>query len=282
VNRERSLTYQLCRAATARKPPHWAVVFETLTFEAYFDETGPREQDALVTGAAFYVANAEQWFNFEQAWSAVLQRPEFDLRFFHATDYANSKDQFQGWDNAKKLALAKCLFPILLPPNTWIGHGYGIVNRDWADAIKGHDRLRALMGKPFMLCVQRLMEILLQYFRPLPSDHRVAVFFEDNDFKGEITKLWDNWLKPHDPQDRLISLNFAGKRDFVPLQAADFLAYESYKEIDRVRFDRPRPKRKSLELVEAAGNVRALMWDRENLPKAFARLERILDMDAPR
>jgi hypothetical protein len=93
-------------------------------------------------------------------------------------------------------------------------------------------------------------------------------------------KLWDNWLKKYDPQDRLISLNFAGKKDFVPLQAADFLAYESYKEIDRVRFERPRPKRKSLELIEAAGNVQARMWDRENLPKAFDRLERMLDLDA--
>jgi len=276
IPRERSLTWQLCRAATARKPPHWTVGFETLTFEAYFDETGPKE-DAPVTGAAFYVANAEQWFEFEQGWSGVLGKPEFDVKIFHATDYANSWGEFKGWDNDKKLALAKCLFPILLPPNTWIGFGYGVVNQDWAEAIKGHDRLKSRMGKPYMLCVQRLMEILIQYFSPLPVDHRVAVFFEDNDYKSEITALWDNWLKKHDPQGRLISLNFAGKKDMVPLQAADFLAYESYKEIDRVRFARPRPKRKSLELVEAAGNVRALMWDRENLPKAFDRLERTLD-----
>jgi Protein of unknown function (DUF3800) len=253
-------------------------VFDTLTLEAYFDETGLKE-DALVTGAAFYVANGEQWFNFEQAWTTVLRKPEFDIKVFHATDYANSWGEFKGWDNDKKLALAKCLFPLLFPPNTWIGQGYGVVNQDWTDTIKGHHRLKALMGKPYMLCVQRLLEILLQYVSMLVPEQRVAVFFEDNEFEGEITALWDNWIKKHDPQERLISLNFGNKNDLVPLQAADFLAYESYKEIDRLRFDRSRSKRKSVELAESSGVVQVRGWDRDNLPKAFDRLERILDLD---
>lgn len=272
TSREESVTWQLCKAATARRAPYWAMVFET-----YIDETGVHE-GAPVTGVAAYIATGEQWFQFEQAWLGVLRKPEFNVEAFHATDYENGWGEFKGWDATKKVSFAKCLFPVLAA-NTWVGQGYAVVNQDWDDALQGHDLLRSLMGTPYMGCVQRVLEILLELFRPMPMDHRIAVFFENNDSSGDILRLWNNWLKKHDPQDRLITVNFGGKKDFVPLQAADAFAYEVYKELDNLRFDKGRPRRKSLEVMDSVGNIRARIWDRQNLPKAVARLERTLDLD---
>jgi len=122
-----------------------------------------------------------------------------------------------------------------------------------------------------MICFQRVVEVLLEKMESAPPDTRLALFHENNDFTGEAQKCWDQWLKPHDKYNRLISLTFGGKKDFVPLQAADALAYESYKALNNYRYDKGR-RRESLEIMRR-GDILTKFWDRENLARAVPRLE---------
>ena len=73
----------------------------------------------------------------------------------------------------------------------------------------------------------------------------------------------------------LVSLTFGGKGDFVPLQAADALAYESYKALDNQRFGKGRT-RKSLEIMQSTGNIAVFASDRDTLPKQIATAEQAL------
>lgn len=260
------LVRQLCRAVSPRKP-HWVVV---VLFEMYMDETGTHEQ-APVTGAAAYLARSDQWENFTLHWTTALQK--FGIEVFHATDYENSKGEFLGWKPPKKLALAKCLFP-LLPSNTWIGIGNAIVNQDWESALVGHKELKAQLGSPYLGCFQRIIDRLLMNFKSHSPEDQIAVLVECNDFTEGINKIWVDWLKRQDTQNRLVSLSFGGKKDFVPLQAADALAYESYKALDNQRFQRDR-KRKSLEIMQSTGNIEVFTLDKRSLPRAVARAERL-------
>jgi len=195
------LVGQICRAVSRRKP-HWVAV---VLFEMYMDETGTHEQ-APVVGAAAYLARSEQWENFTLCWTGILQDPRFDVKVFHATDYETFHGEFEGWPVEEKVALGKRLFP-LLPTNTWIGIGNAVVSQDWNDALQGHDELRVMLGAPYLGCFQRIIDRLLLNFRLNPPDDQIAIFCEDNDFKGEITKIWDNWFKKVDTQKRLVACN---------------------------------------------------------------------------
>lgn len=130
------------------------------------------------------------------------------------------------------------------------------------------------LAPPYLGCFHRVIERLLMAFEPHPPEDQIALFCEDNDFKGEIGKIWDYWLKKRDSQNRLVSLTFGRKTDFVPLQAADALAYEAYKALDNQRFGKGR-KRKSLEIMGSTNNIHVFYFDKENLPRTVAHLEEV-------
>jgi hypothetical protein len=253
----------------SRRQPHWVAV---VLFEMYMDETGMHE-NARVTGASAYLARTEQWEFFEIAAKALYD--QFGIEGFHATDYETFQGEFKDWDLGKKAAFAKCFFP-LLSANTWIGIGNAVVNEDWENALDGHDELRKLLGEPYLGCFQRIIDRLLISFQLHPPDDRIAVFCEDNDFKGAISEIWDNWFKRIDTQKRLVSLSFGGKDDFAPLHAADALAYESYKVLDNDRYQRGRPPRRSLLSMQATNNLTVFVSTKENIPSMIAHAERTL------
>jgi hypothetical protein len=61
---------------------------------------------------------------------------------------------------------------------------------------------------------------------------RFAYHFESGaNGRGQILKLFSNNMKRCDLKDefRLLTLGFSDKREFLPLQAADILAYEIYR-----------------------------------------------------
>jgi hypothetical protein len=241
---------------------HW-----TMIIQAYMDETGIHD-GAPITAVAGYLASEEMWRKFSEEWTAVLR--EFGVRVFHATDYENFKGGFKGWTLEKKVRFAECLFPIL-PANTWIGLGYAVVNQDYEDALQGHERLKAMLSSPYMLCFQGIIERLARPFQGNPTRDRLAFFFENNDFEREAFLCWD-WLKRQTFGEKLVSITFGSKNDFVPCQAADALAYETYKALDNQRFGKGRT-RKSLEVMQSTNNTRILFWDRENLAHTIPRLE---------
>ena len=86
--------------------------------------------------------------------------------------------------------------------------------------------------------------------------------------------MWDSfdWLNERYGAQRHLTLSFGEKRDFVPLQAADILAYEGNK---RLRVPE-NPERKAWKALNTdKPKIWAMHYGKRNMPALLENLEKI-------
>jgi len=234
--------------------------------EGFFDDSGTHH-GSLVTAIGGCVARAEQWAVFAQEWRRVLDG--FDVSFFHSTDLANSQEQFKGWDDSKKRSFITELAGVMgsyaktAIAGLIVLNDYSIVP-EWA-------RKTAAFGDEYNFCFQMCVGLTMSWVDglnpPMPERDQVAFTFDQRP-KGEgITRDAYFYIKKfRDPNDRMGTLAFADKKRLLPLQAADFVAYESYKHIDNQERRSGRHMRGSLAvLVENVWQFEAYVFRAEHL-----------------
>jgi hypothetical protein len=86
-----------------------------------------------------------------------------------------------------------------------------------------------MFGAPYTACFQWAISIIMEIATERGKGERMAFVHEVNDYKGECFKAFEYVKEILNPRDITMSLSFAGKKDFPPLQAADILAYEGGK-----------------------------------------------------
>lgn len=74
-----------------------------------------------------------------------------------------------------------------------------------------------------------------------PNVKLTIVFSEQAEFKGIAKEVFHVYKTEHDSDNRLNTPDFEDMKTVVPLQAADIVAYEFYKEVERRQY-RPEGK----------------------------------------
>ncbi len=75
-----------------------------LMLTAFMDETGhSKDERQRFNGMAGLLATGDDWEQFERQWKVILD--EYKIPFFHMKDFANRKQFFKGWDEAKRREL---------------------------------------------------------------------------------------------------------------------------------------------------------------------------------
>ena len=124
-----------------------------------------------------------------QAWQKEWNRLKKPICVVHAADCANQGEEFKGGTGPSGLPLQREL--------------------------------------PYGACFQWVVQTLINKMEEYGDNQRIAFFHEQNDYEMEAVKAFE-WVKQHRSEKRRpISLKFGGKHDYVPLQAADILAYEA-------------------------------------------------------
>ena len=197
-------------------------------YTAYFDESGthPESDAAVVAGFVFDVT---QWEAFSEKWRKVLT--EFGVDFMHMTDLENRRRQFTGWSVAKKEELLNLLLPII-HDHTFRSVGVVVFKKSF-DALLS-DPVKQICGDQYglatLVCWRHLGLVMQEWDGwincTMESGAQGAgalllIHTEDSKFT-----TWHN-------EHRILNLSFADKREFLPLQAADILAYELYKDVPR-------------------------------------------------
>jgi len=101
-----------------------------------------------------------------------------------------------------------------------------------------------------------------------------SLVHELNDYRQEALESF-NWIKKHgNPLGNIIGLQFAEKKDYVPLQAADILAYEGNK---RLRDPSRQERRAWTALDPDKTRIFAAYYGRDNMADLISRLELIRD-----
>jgi len=186
-----------------------------------FDASGDDARPHLTV--AGFVSSAADWEKFTVAWSNRLKQDE--IEFFHAADLDNFWGPFRHWqDRPDRKTLRENLCADLmsiLKAHVYQKFGSTVINDAF---LKMDEKLRegfalcaySLAGRT---CEKQLREYLASHFT---RETEFAVIFEAGDKgKGKLQKRIS--------EDSGLQVTFLPKKDFVPLQAADWLAYEANK-----------------------------------------------------
>jgi hypothetical protein len=212
----------------------------TSVIKIFMDESGTHDGSPYVTVAA-YAGKPKHWAAFSTEWTAK-KKPD-DIGVYHAADCANQHGEFKDWQKQRSTEFAAKMLPIIAahPP---IGVVIGIEMAAFNRAMAPHPSLRKMVGTPYGCCFQWVVQTIMDKLEEHGSNERIGFFHERNDYQAEATKSFDfvaNQRKRHRGE---MTLTFGGKQDYVPLQAADILAYEGSKLMQCL--DAGRPKRKAI------------------------------------
>lgn len=211
-------------------------------FIFYGDESYGDEDAYAVAG---YVASVQQWEGFTKQWKQLANEEGFKI--FHKADLeVNAQESEFAWPDLnskekydKKTRINKRACSIILN-HVLGGVGQAVQKSAWQRSITEHKSNwprvvgRSCYAAGVWGCLNLVAELLDRKRRV----GMVRYVFEDKkrDGKGEAQALLQE-LKD-DPRTRvkfrIADFSFEKKEDpkYIPLQAADFLAYESYRQID--------------------------------------------------
>jgi len=200
-----------------------------LVLKAYFDDSGTHAGSPAVIWAGF-MAHVDEWTDLEHEWSALLQRE--GLTHMHMADLANSRGQFDLWGEARRDALTHEFRQIIQARNI-IGIGAVVRTDAWAEVVAG-TWLEKRLHSPVLFAFEHAIQQALHWAQAADLQTGIS---EKIDFVFDLREQdaakgldlanrygeagpWAPWFK---------SAIFLRMREAIPLQAADMLAFETYR-----------------------------------------------------
>ena len=191
---------------------------------------------------------------------------------FHASHLNAHDHEFTGWTPQRSKRYTKTLLRIITSQKTKLhAHGIGMFAEEYEKIISPEGR--AKFGHPYLACFKHCITSLAFKMESEGWDAswKFSVIFDRNEFEDEAERLFYA-LKNH-PQfkyrHRLGTCTRGSAEEFIPLQAADLIAYESY----RFLHTRKQRARKALEKMFQKNTFSGIVWDENMLRDVKAELE---------
>jgi hypothetical protein len=242
-------------------------------YSAFLDERGTHKESKIVVVAGF-ISNVTQTEELSEEWKKALNL--WGIPMFHMADFESRRGCFEQWTDDQRrdrlnhlLDLMKCY--------TFNSIAF-VVRKKSFDKIftaKAKRRVGDAYGIAAIGCWHNLALVA--------KDQRIDGYIRFTMEKGcrgvaALKRIHDNestdpgWVKVN----RIESLSFQDKRTFLPLQAADIMAYEIYKQAHRQFDGEIRPTRYPLRELASPGHQWHYATD-EELKRVHAYLVRVRD-----
>jgi hypothetical protein len=197
---------------------------------AYCDESGTHldSQIAVIGG---YVSTVEEWCLFIGQWRRLLER--FRIPFLHMNDLNQLSGPYTGWNEEKRTAFLDKAHTII-KKRTKAGFASAVRREDFLREIP--QRKRDLLGGEYGWCTQACLATVSKWAESQALHGPISwVFEKGHTRKREVIEVQNMFFElSSDPQFGMIGTtwDFADK-DLSPLQAADAITYETYKQAVR-------------------------------------------------
>lgn len=225
-------------------------------FTIYFDDSGTHPESNTAV-AACYVSTAEKWARLEREWHEIAAKEGFET--FHMAEFAAGRGEFEGWDDAKRRFVLGRLCSLI---NIRVRTGFiaGVRKPDYDEVVK--KEFRKYCGRYHYSFALRTCVTGVRGWRNEfePSCTMQYVFDQMGKGKGEIIDVMNKAVqksKEDASKDGILALSgysFEDKKSFLPLQAADILAWTSFQYTQYLAVKRPLSwiAREALDLVQRA------------------------------
>ncbi len=195
-------------------------------FTAYFDASG--HPDGLdVLAVAGFIAEVNQWIEFERNWKEILNRQDFKVSSLHMKDFCHSTGEFASWkgDEQRRRNFLSALIGTIK-----VRARHSFANSIYLPDYRALDQKYELSDNYPPLaysggnCIGHVHQWAQKWGIP-QSD--IAYCFEDGDKdRGKLASQAQSVYG--------INVNFLKKAQNVAFQAADLLAYEHFNANRRV------------------------------------------------
>jgi hypothetical protein len=216
-----------------------------VVLEAYFDESGhPADCSLKVFSIAGFIAPCNIWKRWELDWLYALSKFGIRPEEFHMKDYAHSNGAFSGWkgqEGQRRQFLADLLHafnPLFVPI------GSSVILEHYRNLS---DRHKEIIGNEYELCFKHLLLECVAEVSHCPEGEEVSLVFEEQkEFSGHAHQAYGDFRASNpDLAARIHSVTWTPKKEkFLPLLAADLLAYEMREHIEELHYKEESKRRK--------------------------------------
>jgi hypothetical protein len=219
-----------------------------LALRAYFDESGTHCGSPVCVVAGL-VGYTDEWETLWAEWDSVLKREQVGT--FHATDCATGwGKKYLGWPAKKRDAFYAELLDIVLARRLR-GLVAAVGRRDYAEAFVGLSA-ECVYPQPYIVGFRRVIDLACEYAIATHPGEKLTLIFESakgNPRAHELSQFLEKW---HDWEhyDLVDGIDWK-KKTTIPLQAADAVAYETWRELTRESRFAPRSQFQKLDPILA-------------------------------
>lgn len=198
----------------------------------YIDDSGTHP-DSDIAVAAGFASEIGYWSAFESEWKAALSVAGILNEGFHSSEFeAQQKPTFSGWSNAKRDTLREALVKAITD-HALVGVAAAVKKSDYDALVQG--KLREKLGDHhYTFAVQACLYQLQGWMRYANYHEPMQYVFDrmsNLKSKNEINLVFDD-LYRHGIHNRFGiepgGYSFESRKAFIPLQAADIIAWESF------------------------------------------------------
>lgn len=226
-----------------------------LMLTAYLDETGhSADKNQKFVGMGGLIATSKNWELFEKKWKKVLRK--YDVSCLHMKDFAHSRKDFEKWKDNKPIR------------DRFLGELMEIIKEAGAfpfgcsiplDSYRKHPKyLQNALKNPYYIAFMFCGMIMSYWVEPLRrfNETIAPVFAEQTEFQYWAMRMYEGLKRNNTISDLIDSPVFRPMKKFVPLQAADFVAYEAQKETYRRLYTPDKKPRWGWEQLQLISQIR--------------------------
>ena len=223
--------------------------------KAYCDESGKHEPARVIVMGG-YVGVGAEWNRFDRGWKAIVRK--LPSGSFHASDFECGQGTFKGAFTRSQTDRIQAQLISVIKNYEIFGYWSGVNRRAFARFEAQIKRARSKYWSPYFLCFQQIMELCSRPVTGGLSTAAVSFIFDRQDeFRGRACEIFESIKGDRSTlhyKARLGTLAFSDRKEAAPLQAADFLAYECYKWLDKTQHGLS-PSRWQWEMLNRGGRI---------------------------
>ena len=249
-----------------------------MILRGYMDEA----RDDKTFNLTAVIGDGGTWFYFEQDWLKVIDEKNKELEAqgrppisrYHATDCQFSMKEFKGWGGDERNAFCKKLFQIFEKYRMDV-LGYSFDFKELVDEIP--EAKPNPLGFAYIIALCFVMLEIGDFTLRRERDAVISLVHDRCDYDTAMLEMFNAMVNddgfPY--RQRFTTIASMSWEHCVPLQPADLMAYENFKESQRLKYRSEDPIRRSLSVILNRGRMggRLRGFDRATLKQLKERID---------